>query len=245
MMKKDVYSRMLKLFRYSVVMCLLAAVCVYAGATCVYGKPRTDDDLIDINCGSDNLSAKNVLVAYDTIHGSTAEVAEYIGTKLCERGYRAEVRLAVNVTDLSAYDGVIVGSALYQFMWLEGAMNFLRKYQETLSRMPTALFVVGASMSEDTLENREAVKMSFIDPVLEEFPELDPVAIGLFGGAVDFTENQYNLFERVVLRILGLMLGYTFRADWRDWDTIGDWAGELADSMKSITTRETGGLKRP
>jgi menaquinone-dependent protoporphyrinogen oxidase len=232
MMKKDVYSWMLEFFRYSVVVCLLAAVCIYAGAPCAHGYPRTDDDLIEINCGSDNQSEKNILVAYDTMHGSTAEVAEHIGTKLCERGYLVEVRLAVNVTDLSAYDGVVVGSALYQFMWLEGAKNFLRKNQDTLSRLPTALFVVGASMYEDTPENREAVKKSFVDPVLEEFPELDPVAIGLFGGAVDFTENQYNLLERVVLRVLGLVLGYTTSADWRDWDTIGDWADELADSIK-------------
>ena len=86
-------------------------------------------------------------------------------------------------------------------------------------------------MSEDTPENREAVKKTFVDPVLEKFADITPLSIGLFGGAVDFAENEYNLFEWIVLKILGLILGYTESADWRNWDAVDSWSEELAGEL--------------
>ena len=129
------------------------------------------------------------------------------------------------------YDAVIVGSAIYQFSWLKDAKDFLQQNQSALSQLPTAYFIVGASMAEDTLETRKAVKKTFVDPILEKFPDITPLSIGLFGGAVDFAENDYNFFEWVVLKILGFILGYTEGADWRNWDTIDAWSRELADEL--------------
>jgi menaquinone-dependent protoporphyrinogen oxidase len=204
----------------------LLALFLFLGAATAGAYPRTEDDLIEMSCG-DNGSAL-VLIAYDTIHGSTAEIAEYIGNTLCGRGLQADVCLAAHVEDISSYDAVVIGSAIYQFTWLEGAKAFLETFKKELSGIPTAYFIVGASMSEDTPANRESVKQAFIDPVLAEYPEIEPVSFGLFGGAVDFTANEYNLFERIVLRILGLILGYANSADWRDWEAIGSWSTELA-----------------
>ena len=48
--------------------------------------PRTPDDLIETDCAGDNQTASSVLIAYDTIHGTTAEVAEAIGEDLCDMG---------------------------------------------------------------------------------------------------------------------------------------------------------------
>ncbi len=194
-----------------------------------FAYPRTDNDLIEMACGEENTSY--ILIAYDTTHGSTAEVGEHIGTNLCDRGFRVDLSLAVNVTDISMYDAVIVGSAIYQFTWLKGARDFLRQNQSALAQLPTAYFIVGASMSEDTPENREAVQKIFVDPVLKNFADITPLSVGLFGGAVDFAENEYNLFEWIVLKILGLILGYTESADWRNWDAVDSWSEELAGKL--------------
>jgi menaquinone-dependent protoporphyrinogen IX oxidase len=107
----------------------------------------------------------------------------------------------------------------------------LQKNLSTLAQLPTAYFIVGASMAEDTPENRKAVQQAFVDPVLEEFADITPLSIGLFGGAVDFAANEYNLFEWVVLKILGLILGYTEGDDWRNWDAIDSWSKELAGEL--------------
>ena len=210
-------------------MCGFVLVTFFACSIRAFAYPRTGNDLIEMTCGEKD--AKYVLIAYDTIHGSTAEVGDRIGKNLCDQGFRVDLLLAAHVEDISGYDTVIVGSAIYKFAWLKNAKAFLQKNQPTLAQLPTAYFIVGASMSEDTPENREAVKKAFVEPVLEEFADITPRSIGLFGGAVDFAANEYNLFEWVVLKILGLILGYTESADWRNWDAIDSWSKELAGEL--------------
>jgi menaquinone-dependent protoporphyrinogen oxidase len=195
-------------------------------------SPRTPADLIEDSCGGSVSGGKRILVAYDTIHGSTAEVAKSIGTELCNRGFQVDVRFVGNVTGLDDYSAVILGSAIYEFRWLPDAAAFLKNNQSALSTMPVAYFIVGASLFQDTPKNRDAVKKSFIDPVLTEYPDIKPLSIGLFGGAVDFTRGEYNLFEKIVLRILGLIVGFKDKADWRNWEYINSWANEVGDQLQ-------------
>jgi menaquinone-dependent protoporphyrinogen oxidase len=195
-------------------------------------SPRTAADLIEDSCGGSVSGGKRVLVAYDTIHGSTAEVAERIGTELCARGLQADIRFVGNVENIDAYSAVILGSAIYEFRWLPDAMAFLKKNQASLSSLPVAYFIVCSALFQDTPENRDTVKESFIDPVLAEYPDIKPLSIGLFGGAVDFKKEQYNLFEKIVLRILGLIAGFKDNADWRNWEYISTWASEVGELLQ-------------
>jgi menaquinone-dependent protoporphyrinogen oxidase len=210
---------------------LAMLVCVTACPDAL-ASPRTPADLIEDSCGGSAQGGKRVLVAYDTIHGSTAEVAGKIGTDLCARGFEVDIRFVGNVTSIADYDAVILGSAIYEFRWLPDAMAFLENNQAALSSMPVAYFIVGAALFKDTPENRDADKKSFIDPVLAEYPDIKPLSIGLFGGAVDFKKEQYNLFEKFVLRILGLIAGFKGSADWRNWEYINSWANEVGDQLQ-------------
>ena len=106
-----------------------------------------EKDEINKDCGNDN--GTSVLIAYDTIHGSTAEVAKYIGDNLCSQGYKVAVRYAPKVANISEYDAVIIGTPIYKFTWMEGAKNFLSQNNAVLSKIPTAYFMLGASMSTD------------------------------------------------------------------------------------------------
>ncbi len=197
--------------------------------------PRLEKDLIEDSCG-DNDNATYVLIAYDTIHGSTAEVAGFIGEFLCDLGLKADVRLAVNVTDISKYDAVIIGTGIYEFAWLEGAKNFLSENKDALSQVDTAYFMLGISMYYDIPETRGPAKENFMDPILEEFPEVVPLSLGLFGGDVDFEENDYELFEWFILRIIGLpaLLGYGKEgADRRSWGAIRIWTKDFVSKIES------------
>jgi len=205
---------------------ILGALCPDADAS-----PRTPDDLIETSCGDNTTASGRVLVAYDTIHGSTAEVAAAIGTELCAQGFSADIRWVGNVASIDGYDAIVLGSAIYEFTWLPDAKAFLSKNEKQLASVPVACFIVCSALSQDAADNRAAIKKSFVDSVLGEYPGINPVAAGLFGGAVDFTTNQYNLFERVVLRILGRVLGFTDTADWRNWEAIRQWADEVAEQL--------------
>ena len=217
---------------WTTILLLLALVSFVATGPNALASPRTPADLIEDSCGGSVTGGKRILVAYDTIHGSTAEVAKEIGTALCNRGFQVDIRFVGNVTSLADYNAVILGSAIYEFRWLPDAMAFLKNNTAALSAMPVAYFIVGASLFQDTPENRDAVKKSFIDPVLTEYPDIKPLSIGLFGGAVDFKKEQYNLFEKFVLRILGLIVGFKDSADWRNWEYINSWANEVGDQLQ-------------
>ena len=215
------------------IVCLTAALLAAASmfAAPVQAKPRTANDNITQSCGPEN-AAITILIAYDTRHGSTAEVAARIGQDLCAMGFKVDVKWAGDVTEVDEYDGFIVASALYEFTWLPDALAFLEKYKDTLASMPTAVFIVGASMSKDTPETRVSVQKTFVQPVLDKYPDIKPLSIGLFGGAVDFTKEDYTLFEKIVLHILGFILGYWDKADWRNWQTIDAWAAEVGGLMQ-------------
>lgn len=219
-------------FSEKVLSVLLIFFSLFAFPVNLFSAPRTAGDLIQTSCEGAGPDAKRILVAYDTIHGASAEVAERIGSELCARGFQVDVRFVRNVSSIEAYVAVILGSAIYKFNWLPDARRFLKNHYAALSSKPTALFIVCSAMSNDTPENRDAAQKSFVSPLLTKYPAISPLSIGLFGGAVDFKTNRYNLFEKIVLRILGKMLGFKDSADWRDWEYISDWSQEVGDKLQ-------------
>lgn len=52
---------------------------------------------------------KNVLIAYGTTNGSTAEIAEFVAEVLRGDGLRAEALPARSVSGVASYDAVVVG----------------------------------------------------------------------------------------------------------------------------------------
>ncbi|MEU7005153.1 flavodoxin domain-containing protein [Streptomyces sp. NPDC046332] len=59
------------------------------------------------------MNATRVLVAYGGKAGATTEIAAEIGRKLRDDGFDAVVLPADTVTDVSAYDAVVLGGALH------------------------------------------------------------------------------------------------------------------------------------
>jgi menaquinone-dependent protoporphyrinogen oxidase len=85
----------------------------------------------------------NVLVAYATKNGSTAEIARTIADTLDEQGMHAVARPAGEVVDLGSYDAVVLGSALYAGRWLREARRFTRRHERALVALPMWLFSSG------------------------------------------------------------------------------------------------------
>ena len=54
-----------------------------------------------------------ILVAYATKYGATAEIAEKIGQVLRQAGLRTDVLPANRVGNLTSYKAVVLGSAVY------------------------------------------------------------------------------------------------------------------------------------
>jgi menaquinone-dependent protoporphyrinogen oxidase len=86
--------------------------------------------------------SSKILVTYASQGGSTAGVAAAIGQALASSGDAVDVRPIQEVSDLSPYQAVIIGSAVHSGKWLPEATAFVERHQMTLRRMPTAVFQV-------------------------------------------------------------------------------------------------------
>jgi menaquinone-dependent protoporphyrinogen oxidase len=184
---------------------------------------KTETEFIESSCQNAGAMKKRVLISYASRCGSTGGVAEAIGQVLCEMGASAYIRLVRNVNDLSAYHAVIVGSAIRRGKWLPEAVGFVKDNQDILGRLPIAYFVVCLTMKDNTAENRSTV-MAYLDPVRKEAPKIQPVAVGLFPGALDF--GKLSFMEKTVLKAKGASEG-----DYRDWPSVKAWASTVGPML--------------
>ncbi len=168
-----------------------------------------------------------VLVAYETAHGSTTATAEAVADVLREHGAEVDVLRCRECRDVEGYDAYIVGSPVWGGNWLGPARKFVRRHQQTLTEHPTAYFHASGAGGEE--ETRGDV-IALVEPRLRKYaPQVEPVAIGAFGGVIDF--DLYNLPIRLIMKaIVGRAGRRTYgRHDLRDWEQIKAWAGEVYD----------------
>ena len=171
------------------------------------------------SCGKGENIEEKILVAYASRAGSTGGVAGAVGEALCNRGATVDVRLAKDVSDVSPYSAVIVGSAVYMGRWMSEAAKFVETHRDALSRVPVAYFTVCLTLKEDTDENRRTVA-AYLDPVRDKVPEVEPVTVGLFAGALDYSKLPF-LYRTIAKKLAGP------EGDFRDWEAIHAWAGQV------------------
>ena len=169
-------------------------------------------------CGGDKNMGKRVLITYASKYGSTGGVADAIGKELCGKGLAADVALIGNAGDLGLYQGVVVGSAIYMGKWMPEATDFVKKNRDILRRMPVAYFLVCITLSQPTEKNR-AEALSYMEPIMRAVPEIRPLGIGTFAGALDY--NKLSWLNKRILKAKGAPEG-----DFRDWNSIRTWAQE-------------------
>lgn len=160
--------------------------------------------------------SKKILVAYATQKGSTMMVARAIGDMLRQEGAVVDVLLCEEVTDLSSYKAVLVGSAVYNGAWLPEAIEFVEGHHRALNRIPVAVFALSLTMCDDSEKSRMTV-LSYLDPILKMLPQVNPLDVGLFGGVFD--PHQWDLFTRVVQKYVN----HLPEGDFRDWQAVHDW----------------------
>ena len=156
---------------------------------------------------------KKVLVTYASRAGSTAEIAGAIAKTFMEKGLDVEVLQAKNVKDISQYQAVIIGSAIYMGSWMSDAVKFIENNQAELKQIPTALFIGCQTMGEDTKENRE--KVAAYQAPLREM--VSPVAEGYFAGALE--PKKLPLLYRLIIKSMKIEPG-----DYRNWNVIRAWS---------------------
>jgi menaquinone-dependent protoporphyrinogen oxidase len=182
---------------------------------------------IQTRCGRPGGAGGRVLVAYASRCGSTGGVAEAIGREFCNGGAQADVRLVKEVTDLSPYRAVIVGSPVWRGRWLDEAVEFLEKNKKFLAGRPTAYFLTCLALSVPVDQTRRLAR-GWMNSVLLEVPEVKPRGLGMFAGALDYAKVPPMMrgIMRQKMREKGIKPG-----DYRNWKLIRAWAGGLTKRL--------------
>jgi menaquinone-dependent protoporphyrinogen oxidase len=156
-----------------------------------------------------------ILIAYATKHGSTHEVAEMIAGRLTEAGVETHTLPADRVDSLDEYRAVVLGAPLYMGRLHRDARAFLHRHREALAERPFAVFALGPL--KDEAEQWDGARRQLYG-ALAHFPGVEPVSVGLFGGAI-------------VPETLHFPFSHMPAGDLRDWDAIEEWASRLPDAL--------------
>jgi menaquinone-dependent protoporphyrinogen oxidase len=168
-----------------------------------------------------------ILVGYASAHGSTAEIAEFIGKELADRDFDVTVMNVADVTNVDAYNAFVLGSAIHAGMWLAEMSQFFERFQAKLKTAPIAFFVTCVRVLEEGgYEHvmREYINHKVLDPL--NIREITAFAGRLEMNAVDWDERW-----TLAARYDGLRTPGTYNNDFRDWQAIRRWARRMADHL--------------
>ena len=168
-----------------------------------------------------------VLVTAATTNGSTGEIAQAIGTALTALGVPVVVLPPEEVRDISRYDAVVLGSAVYSGHWLPDAMDLVDRTSDAWAGRPVWLFSSGPIGKPD----RGLTKKMGADPV--DLPHIRAVTGArehrMFAGKLD--KKDVGPVQRIGLTLFGM------QGDFRDWDAIRTWSAGIADALREAPTR--------
>jgi menaquinone-dependent protoporphyrinogen oxidase len=164
-----------------------------------------------------------VLVAVASRHNATRDIAEVIAEELRTCGLEVDRRDAEAVSDITDYQAVVLGSAVYTGGWLAAARRFVRVYELNLRSVPVWLFSSGPIGIDPK---------PLGDP--PEVPELMEATQArehrVFAGKLD--KRSLSVAERLMTKVVSAPEG-----DFRDLGAIIAWARSIASSLAAVQAR--------
>ena len=167
---------------------------------------------------------QNILVTYASKHGATEEIARKMGEVLRQSGLQADVLPVESICDLSPYQAVVLGSAVYVGKWQKEAVEFLQTHEKTLADRPVWLFSSGPTGEGDPVKLLNGWRLpTSLQPVADR---IRPRDIAVFHGNVN--PDKLNFIEKGMIKAVKAAVG-----DFRDWDMIVTWTNTIANTLKA------------
>jgi menaquinone-dependent protoporphyrinogen oxidase len=166
-----------------------------------------------------------VLVTAASRHGSTAEIADLISGRLTDAGLSVTTLTPDQVDEVTSYDAVIIGSAVYMGHWMDTARNFVERFGPSLAGRPVWLFSSGP-VGDPPKPDAEPADLPAMRAATNARGER------VFAGQID--RSQLGLGEKLVLRAVHASDG-----DFRPLSDITQWADEIARSLRQPVLSST------
>lgn len=171
-----------------------------------------------------------VLIAYCTRSGSTAEVAQAIGQTIKDAGLAVQVRAMADVQTIAAGTAVVLGTAIYIGHFPKEFHRFAERFEAELARMHPWIFVLGPTEKE---RKQFAAAEEQARKELGKHPTLRPADMRVLGGKFDPEHVNLPFPMSLVMKLPGNPLRKAPASDIRDWEWIHRWAGAIAEEIAS------------
>lgn len=168
-----------------------------------------------------NSTNPRVLVTAGSKHGATEEIARRIAQRMSHDSCEVEWCAPDDADGLEGYDAIVLGSAVYAGRWTPDAMELARRIAALEHKPPVWIFSSGP-VGDPPHPEEEPVDVS------EALALTEARQHHVFAGKID--KSKLNFGEKAILLAVRAPEG-----DFRDWDAIDRWAGDIAASL----TRET------
>lgn len=169
-----------------------------------------------------------VLVAYCSRSGSTAEVAEAIGKTISEAGLAAHVKPMSEVEAIPAGAAVVMGAALYMGHLPKEFHQFAARFEKELAGVRPWVFVLGPTEKE---RKHFAAAEEQARKELGKHLTLRPADMRVLGGKFDPQHLNLPFPMSLIMKLPANPMRKLPASDIRDWEWIHRWAQAIAEEI--------------
>ena len=169
-----------------------------------------------------------VLIAYCTRSGSTAEVAEAIAKSMKDAGLTVEVKSIAEVESIPPDAAVVLGTALYIGRFPKEFHRFLARFEEVFAIVRPWIFVLGPTEKE---RKQFAAAEGQARKELGKHPTLRPADMRILGGKFDPAHLNLAFPMRLIIKVPANPMRKMPASDIRDWEWIKRWGQAIAEEI--------------
>jgi len=162
--------------------------------------------------------SKKVLILFASRGGSTADTATIIAheMKLKQKEITVDVLPVKKAKDVTSYDLIILGSAIWMGRPLPEMRSFIKSYLPILKTKKVVCFALCMNLHTET-DKTIAESAAFLTP----FSVCAPIETKIFAGSSDV--SKLSFFPRLITKMVK-----TPQGDFRKIDVIKAWGAEIA-----------------
>jgi menaquinone-dependent protoporphyrinogen oxidase len=159
-----------------------------------------------------------ILIAFGSARGGTEGLARMLADDLRAEDLDVDVLPADKRADLSSYDAVIVGGALYAFRWHSAARRFVRRHAAELGRRTVYFFSSGPL--DDSATKKDIPPVKGVAALMSRVGARGHMT---FGGRLEADAKGFPASA----------MAKTNSGDWRDPEHVQSWARTIAPELKA------------
>lgn len=164
-----------------------------------------------------------ILVTVASRHGATAEIGSAVADVLRADGHVVDEVAPEQVDDVTAYDAVVLGSAVYTAHWLPAARDLAARLAGDLRGRPVWVFSSG-------LATQPAARANSPHELLALMRDIGAVGHRAFAGRL--VRSELAFAERAIIAGARAREG-----DHRDLAAVGAWGREIAEHLRVLAPR--------